>query len=134
MATQNWFRSLQSGLSLSVASPGRATMIARRDAQIKPKMGLEEGLAKKTEMAEHLPFLQRKQFLANMQTWALAEDARSGLVQGEMSHFLKQGSVTAKGRGHRCAVFGEHRCDFLGSHCSAPWEAELPLCQPGPRD
>lgn len=87
MATQNWFRSLQSDLSLSVASPGTATMTTRRDAQIKPKMGLEEGLAKKTEMAEHLAFLQRKQFLESRQTRALAEDARSGLVRGGNESF-----------------------------------------------
>lgn len=93
-------------------------------------MGLEEGLAKKTEITEHLAFLQSKQFLESRQEWALAEEPSSGLVRGETSYFPKQGGVISKRRKHGCAVFGGSR----GSHSSPLMDADFPLCQPGPSD
>lgn len=83
MAALNLFRSLRSGLPPSMASPGTATVTASRDPQIKARMGLEEGLAKKTDMKEHLAFLQRRQFLERKQERALAKEARSGPVRGK---------------------------------------------------
>lgn len=93
-------------------------------------MGLEEGLAKKTEITEHLAFLQSKQFLESRQERALAEKPSSGLVRGETSYFPKQGGVLFKRRKHGCAVFGGSH----GSHCSPLMDADFPLCQPGPSD